>query len=156
MFKHMRLTENELTREDAEEMLRTQMHGTMAYMTEDGYPCALPLSYVYEDGKIYFHGANDGQKYHALQKNPKVSFSVIAEDNIIPEKFNTLYRSAMVYGTVSLVQTDEEKMDILMKIVAKYSPDHMEGGRKYAESSLADVACYVIDVEHMTAKQGLE
>jgi nitroimidazol reductase NimA-like FMN-containing flavoprotein (pyridoxamine 5'-phosphate oxidase superfamily) len=36
----------------------------------------VPLNYAYRAGKIYFHGALEGQKLEYLKANPRVCFTV--------------------------------------------------------------------------------
>ena len=99
MFRKMRLEENMTSAEEAVEMLKKATNGVLAVLGDDDYPYAVPLSYVYNDGKIYFHGTSAvSHKIEAIKKHPKVSFCVITQDNILPEKFNTLYRSVIVFG----------------------------------------------------------
>ena len=55
MFREMRRKRQVLSRERAEEVLRRNTNGVLAVQGDDGYPYAVPLSYVYHNGKIYFH-----------------------------------------------------------------------------------------------------
>lgn len=49
------------------------------------------MNFVYEDGKIYFHGAKEGHKIDAIKNNPKVSMSIIdQEDDEIYHAIETL------------------------------------------------------------------
>ena len=57
MFREMRRKEKQLGKEMVEDILKKGEYGTLATIGENGYPYALPLSYDYFDGKIYFHGA---------------------------------------------------------------------------------------------------
>ena len=43
------------------------------------------MNFVYEDGKIYFHGAKEGHKIDAIKNNPKVSMSIIDQEDVIEE-----------------------------------------------------------------------
>ena len=61
MFREMRRKRQQLPREEAEAVLRRGSFGVLAVHGEDGYPYAVPLSYVYWNGKIYFHCAREGQ-----------------------------------------------------------------------------------------------
>ena len=76
--------------------------GVLALAGDNGYPYALPISYVYSDGKIYFHSAKSGHKIDAVKRCEKASFCVIAEDNIIPEEYTTYYKSVIVFGKLKI------------------------------------------------------
>ena len=67
-------------------------------------------------------------------KNEKVSFCVIEQDHIIPEDFNTLYRSTIVFGRAKIMEDDKSIQEALELILAKYSPKHVESGKKYVNA----------------------
>ncbi|MEG0829751.1 MAG: pyridoxamine 5'-phosphate oxidase family protein [Anaerovoracaceae bacterium] len=154
MFRKMRDVGEPLTREESIKMLETQKHGTLAVNGDNGYPYSVPISFVYIDGKIIFHGANTGHKLDSIKKDEKVSFSLIEQDNIIPEDFNTLFRSVIVFGKIKVLKSDEERKSGLMAIIKKYSADFMEDGEKYAEESWDQVAVMELEIEHLTGKKG--
>ena len=62
--------------EGEKEQLEKADHGTLALVGDNGYPVTIPINFVYKDNKVLFHGANDGQKYNLIQKEPKASFCV--------------------------------------------------------------------------------
>jgi len=74
-------------------MLMQGEYGTLAlYGSDRGQPpapYAVPLNYVYHDGDIYFHGSPKGKKMRLLKENPRVSFSIVTETNIIPSYFSS-------------------------------------------------------------------
>lgn len=154
MFRKMRCTENQLPAAEAQAMLEKMSYGTLAVEGDDGYPYSVPVSYAYKDGRIYFHGAPEGQKIDAVLRQPKVSFSVVEQDRVIPEEFNTLYRSTVVFGRARLLE-GEEKRAALIAVLEKYSGDFMEGGIAYVESAWDQVAAVEIQIEHMTGKKGI-
>ena len=51
-----------LSKEECEEILTREPRGVLALLGDYDYPYALPMSHVYVDGKIYFHGAMQGHK----------------------------------------------------------------------------------------------
>jgi nitroimidazol reductase NimA-like FMN-containing flavoprotein (pyridoxamine 5'-phosphate oxidase superfamily) len=57
MFREMRRNKQQLSFEECEEILKKSTAGVLAVSGDDGYPYAVPLSYVYCDNKIYFHSA---------------------------------------------------------------------------------------------------
>ena len=60
MFREMRLNGQQLSQEETIQILNKQTHGTLAINGAGKYPYSVPVSYVYSDGKIYFHGATAG------------------------------------------------------------------------------------------------
>ena len=73
MFRKMRRKKQELTEKQCLDILRRAKTATLALSGDDGYPYSVPMNFVYEDGKIYFHGAKEGHKIDAIKNNPKVS-----------------------------------------------------------------------------------
>ena len=140
MFRKMREIGLPLSEEETIEMLKTQKHATLALHGDNGYPYAVPISFVYVDHTIIFHSAITGHKLDAIKKDSKASLCVIEQDEILPSEFNTLYRSAIVFGKVRILESNEEKRRALKPILEKYSADFMEKGEKYIESQLDNVA----------------
>lgn len=152
MFREMRRRERELSKEDAEKMLRAAPHGTLALHGDDGYPYSVPVSFAYDDGKIYFHGATAGHKFDAISANDKACISVVAQDDVKPEKFTTHYLSAIAFGRIRILRDREERERAMEAINAKYSPEHLEAGRKYVQAAWDRLGVFEMTVEHLTAK----
>lgn len=152
MFREMRRADKLKTNEETIAIMKDNSNGILSVNGDDGYPYGVPVSYVYEDGKIFFHCALTGHKLDAISRDPKVSFCVVGADNVAAEKFTTLYKSAICFGKARIVEADDEKQRILELFIRKYSADFMEGGLKYIKDQWDN--CYVveIEVEHMTGK----
>ena len=107
MFREMRRFKQLLPQETAIEILNRNTSGTLALIGDNDYPYAVPISYVYIDGKLYFHSAKSGHKIDAIIKHEKASFCVIDQDHIVPEKYTTYFRSVIAFGKVHLVEEYE-------------------------------------------------
>ena len=152
MFRKMRRNDKLRSVADTEAILKACTNGVLSVNGDDGYPYGVPVSYVYADGKIYFHGAPAGQKFEAIRRNPKVSFTVVGADNIDRKKVTTVYKSVICFGKARIAETDEEKREILTAIVEKYCHDEIPGGLEYMENVLDKTVAAVIDIDHMTGK----
>lgn len=90
-------------------------------------PYAVPVTFVYYGGKIYFHSSPRGRKMENLAANPRVSFQASDEAVVIPTKkactFTTHYYSALMEGTASIVRDPELRLAALRALVAKYDPE---------------------------------
>ena len=84
MFPEMRRKRQQLSREEAEAVLTRGTSGVLAVAGADGYPYAVPLSYVYQNGKLWFHCAKSGHKLDAIRREDKASFCVI--DHLFPQR----------------------------------------------------------------------
>lgn len=74
MFYKMRRKRQLLSQEETTAVLNRGTSGVLALSGDDGYPYAVPLSYVYDGEKIYFHCAKNGHKLDAVRRNEKASF----------------------------------------------------------------------------------
>ena len=77
MFREMRRKNQQLPQEECNRILQVATSGVLAVDGDDDYPYAVPISFVCEDGRLYFHVAKSGHKLDALRRNPKASFCII-------------------------------------------------------------------------------
>ena len=103
-------------------MLRSCTSGVLAVHGDGGYPYAVPLSYAYDDGRLFFHCAAAGHKLDAIARSDKVSFCVIAADEVVPSTFTTHFRSAVVFGRARVLTDDAQRRHALECLAKKYSP----------------------------------
>lgn len=155
MFREMRRSKQLLALEDTIAVMNRCTNGVLACLGDEGYPYAVPLSYVYANNKIYFHSAKEGHKVDAIIHNPKVSFTVIDEDKIVSEKYTTYYRSAIAFGKARIVEGDEW-YDAFKALVEKYSKDQPEAEKHKEITGCTKSLIIAIDIEHMTGKEALE
>ncbi|MFV0411841.1 MAG: pyridoxamine 5'-phosphate oxidase family protein, partial [Oscillospiraceae bacterium] len=69
MFREMRRKKQVLSAEECVEVLNRGTSGVLAVLGDGGYPYAVPLSYVYQGNKIFFHSARTGHKLDAIAAN---------------------------------------------------------------------------------------
>ena len=116
MFREMRRKNQELSHEDTIQVLKRGTNGVLAVIGDEGYPYGVPLSYVYVDGKIYFHCGLSGHKADAIRSNDKVCFTVIDQDKIVAEELTSYFRSVIVFGRAVILADPEEKYSFFGKI----------------------------------------
>lgn len=87
----MRRSRQQLSEQETIKILENATSGVLALFDADDYTYALPISYVYHGNEIYFHSASSGHKIEAIKHHQKVSFCVVAQDKIVPEKFTTFF-----------------------------------------------------------------
>ena len=109
-FRVMRRMQQQLSEEESISILRKSTAGTLALLGDNDYPYAVPISYVYADGKLYFHSALSGHKVDAIRKCDKASFCVIEQDEVHPEKFTTFFRSVIAFGRIHIIENEAEKL----------------------------------------------
>jgi uncharacterized protein len=156
MFREMRRKKQLLSKEESFAILKAHTSGVLGVTGDDDYPYTVPLSYTYEEGKLFFHCAKEGHKLDGIRRNDKVSFCVIDQDEVIPEKFATHYRSVIVFGRARILTKDSELREALKSLVEKYSPGYIEEGLAEIERDLNRVCIIEVQIEHMTGKAALE
>lgn len=152
MFREMRRKRQQVTQEAAEEMLLRGSSGILAVSGDDGYPYAVPVNYVYESGRIYFHCALQGHKLDGIAANEKVSFCVVAQDEVVAEEFTDYYRSVIAFGRAAVVEESGEKEHAMDLLVRKYAPAYEEEGAQYIAREWNALHVVRIQVEHLTGK----
>ena len=155
-FRAMRRSRQQLTQDRALEILQKATSGVLALLGDNDYPYAVPLSYVYSEGKLYFHSAMAGHKIDAISKCDKASFCVIDQDNVQPETYTTHFRSVIAFGRISIVEDEAEKLAAARRLGDKYNPGHDEALQKEIESGLARMLVIRLDIEHLTGKEAIE
>ena len=156
MFRPMRRQAQQLPKREAESILQNASSGVLALLGDDGYPYAVPMSYVYLPGKLCFHSAAEGHKVDAIRKHAKASFCVIAQDQVQPASLTTHYRSAIAFGHLRLVGEETEKREILRQLALRYAPMHMEHAQREIEESVDHTCLIVMQIEHLTCKEARE
>ncbi|MGN1129981.1 MAG: pyridoxamine 5'-phosphate oxidase family protein [Ruminococcus sp.] len=157
MFRGMRRNKQILSNEESINILKNGKSGVLALLGDDGYPYAVPISYVYDNSKIYFHSAKTGHKTDAIKKYSKASFCVIDQDNIIPEEYTTYYRSVIAFGKVRIMEDEKEVRESIEKLAIKYHPKDSEANRnKEICRSWNSFSMIEFSIEHLTGKKARE
>ena len=151
MNREMRRKDRELKNDEAIEILKNNTYGVLSTVSENGYPYGVPISYVFFNNSIYFHGAIKGHKLDNISNNNKVSFCVVGHTQILPDEFSTKYESVIVFGKAIEVY-DEEKNTVLLEIINKYSADFIEQGKEYIQKASKATKVIKINIEHISGK----
>lgn len=152
----MRRHKQQLTKEECVELLRSSTSGVLSLCGLDMQPYGVPLSHVYHNDNLYFHCALTGYKLAILAQNEKASFTVIAQDEIHPEKFTTYYRSVIVFGKVRIIEDIKEKSEILENIGRRCNPNDNEALFNEIKNGLNRCICLEMSIEKLTGKQAIE
>ena len=143
MFRELRRTRQALSAQDCADVLDRGSSGVLALLGDGGYPYAVPLNYVREGDKLYFHCAKEGHKIDAVRQEPRASFCVIDQDQVVPEEYTTYFRSVIAFGTVRILEDVGEKRAAIGKLAVKYFPgDTAEGGTPPSTGSGVPCACW--------------
>ena len=155
MFREMRRGKQLLSQEDTDMVLQRGSNGILACLGDEDYPYAVPVSYVYHKGKIYFHSAKAGHKIDAIKKSSKVSLAVVDEDTIVSAEYTSYFRSVIAFGQARFTEGDEW-MDGFRALVEKYSGDQPETAKHKEITECTQSEIIAIDLEHVTGKEAIE
>ncbi len=149
-MREMRRKDRAIDQKAAMAILHKCEYGILSMLDSEG-PYGLPLNFAVENDAIFFHSAPEGRKIDALKDDPRVSFCVVGNTEVMAEKFSTRYESVIVSGNAYLCE-EVEKRHGLRLLLEKYSPDHIEAGMKYIDGSHRETAVYRIRIKSITGK----
>lgn len=156
MEHRMRRFKQQLPADEARQIMHDATGAVLSLPGDDGYPYGVPLSFVYDEdsASVYFHSATKGHKIDCIGQGCKCSLCIIAQDNIVPEKFTTYFKSVICFGTIVPVTDPDEIIKGLKLLGNKYSP----GIDSDAEinGSLSRITVLRMDIDRMTGKESIE
>ena len=156
MFRKMRRFKQELQQNEIERILRLNTSGVLALLDNNGYPYSVPLSYVYSNGKIYFHSAKSGHKIDAINNYNKAPFCIIDKDDVKPEKYTTFYKSVIIFGNIEILDDVEETLLAIQELGEKYYPNHSSELQNEIVKYKTAFLIIRFNIEHITGKQAKE
>lgn len=162
-YRQMRRSLKEVTDQSRiEQFLMKASVGYLGLMDEEG-TYVVPLNFVWKDGKIYFHGSEEGRKVDAIKHNKRVCFTVAEDNGIIanpaPANIGTAYFSVMVFGKVKALTNIEEATTALKALLEKNVPGYFDSPLsrtyvdKYRSSLGSRTVVYCITPDQISAKE---
>lgn len=155
MFREMRRKRQQLELPACEEILREATSGVLSVLGDDGYPYGVPLSHAYVDGRLVFHGAAKGHKLDAMRAYPQASYTVVQQDEVVPEEFTTHFRSVIAFGKLRVLE-GEQKLAALRQLGDRFWPGHPDEREAEIAPRLDHMVVFVMDIEHLSGKQAKE
>jgi len=152
----MRRKRQQLSDEESYAILQNATSGTLALLGDGGYPYAVPISYVFSEGKLYFHSALSGHKVDAIRGCDRASFCVVAQDDVKSALYTTFFRSVIAFGRIHIVDDEAEKLAAARLLGNRYNPHQDEALQKELENGLARMLVIRLDIEHLTGKESIE
>ena len=155
MFRGMRRSKQELSLEETLDIVKKGKTGVLAVLGDEGYPYTVPINFVYEDNKLYFHGAKTGHKIDSIKSCGKVSLCVVERDDVVEAELTTYFRSAVVFGRARVLEGDEEIAHAARLLGLKYGGDG-PAVEQEIEKVWKALCCVEIVIEHITGKEAIE
>ena len=146
---------------EMEEVLKRADVGRIA-LSDGSLPYIVPLSFIYDKGKIAFHCAWEGKKLDLVKKKPDCCFEV---DEFMGKmsyhysaKCHLDYDSVLAFGKAHIECNEAERVRLLQLMGEKYDERYRksvsEGGLRIGENkAIQECCCVVIDIEEMTGRK---
>ena len=143
-----------LDEEQAAALLRRAEWGVLSMCDAGGTPYGIPVNYVWDgDSALYIHCAPEGRKLRCLNQEPRVSFCIVGNVNLLPSKFTIEYESIVLTGLAVRHLDEQERRHALELLLDKLSPDDKQVGMKYAEGSFHRVEIIRLDITSWSGKR---
>lgn len=147
----MRRSDRQLSETEALIILDKGEYGTLSLSSAAGEPYGIPVNYCSLDGKVYLHCAMDGYKIDLLAENPRASFCVVGDTEVLPGSFGSKYESCIVSG-VAAEALGVEKQKALEGLIFKYSGEYVPEGMKYIEKLSGVTRVFGISIDSISGK----
>ena len=148
----MRRKDRQMPEAFAWEVVDRCEYAVLGMTAEDGTPYCLPVTVVRDGQRVYFHSAMEGRKARCLRSSPRVCLTCVGENQVLPERYTTLYASAVAFGRAEELTDAEEKTEALRLLCQRYAPEHMDAFDRAIAASLGRTAVWRIQVEEITGK----
>lgn len=110
----------------------------------------VPINFMYDDDKIYFHSAKSDYKLDAINECNNVSLCVV-----VKEELTTYFKSVILFGKARILNTDKEIFHATKVFGLKYNND-VTAVEKEIKREWNALSCIEIKIEHMTGKEAIE
>lgn len=159
MAHHMRRTDREIVDPvEVDSILRSGRYCSVA-LADEIEPYVVVLSYGYDDAprRLYFHVAHAGYKMDVILCNPRACVSIVIDGGYAQGECAHNYASAILRGTMRVVDSIEEQRHALRVLVGHQEDDPET---YWASRELDDEKHYkrftalALDIESVTAKKG--
>jgi nitroimidazol reductase NimA-like FMN-containing flavoprotein (pyridoxamine 5'-phosphate oxidase superfamily) len=150
----MRKKDREITDPAEIEKILNQGEIISVAMCQGDQPYVLPFNYGFLNGLIYIHSARKGFKLDVLAQNPKVSFNVVTDVQLVPadnpQDCSVAYSSVVGFGRVRMIDDPVEKLAALEAVMVQYYPKN--DAWQYPDKVVAACTVWCIEVDHITGK----
>ena len=153
----MRRHDKELSnRKEIDRIIRSALVCRIAF-ADNNEPYVVPISFGYDGEAVYIHTAKTGRKLDFIAANNRVCFEFEANVSIQTDdrdacKWTFAFESVIGYGTISELESTEEKSRGLNQIMLHYSDREWD----IDASATATTRVWRIDIESVTGKRSEE
>ena len=122
-FRPMRRFKQALPEEECLRILENAYRGFLSVNGDGGYPYTVPINFVLESGKLYFHCAKEGHKLDAIRACDKACFTVLDEPEKEPGDWWYHVKSVICFGRIAILADEAVRQEVFRSMGRKYFPD---------------------------------
>ena len=121
---------------------------------KDSIPYIVPVSFGYDGKSIFIHTAKTGRKIDFIKENNLLCFEFdtdvkTIEDETIPCKWTSAYKSVIGYGKIVELTAFDEQENAINQIMLQYSGKEWH----FNEQMLKSVKLWKIGIDEISGKQ---
>lgn len=150
-MKTLRRLDRAMPEDEALKLLEKAEYGLLSTVSPDGSPYGVPVNYCMLEDGLYFHCALEGRKLENLFHEPRVSFCVVGDTEVVAGQFATRYESVIVSGVAEEVFADEKQRG-LEGLLHKYYADCFTKGLRYIETEGNLTKVFRVRIEMISGK----
>ncbi len=144
-------------RNEIDGLLEEGKYATLALSLNDA-PYAVTMNYGYdpEGNALFFHSAASGRKIESLRGNPRACATVIRDEGYQEGRCTHHYSSVVIEGSVSILETREEKM-AGFRVLFRHLEKDFRSKEKRLEGMPGDlekVVVFKLSMDRVSAKRG--
>ena len=148
----MRRFKQQLSEGESLAILNSAIRGFLSVIGDGGYPYAVPINFVYDEGSIFFHCAKEGHKLDAIRYGDKACFTVLDEPEKEPGDWWYHVRSVICFGRVHVIENEDERLRRLRQLGRKYFPEGYDLEGEVTHSG-PNAVVLKFEIEHFTGKR---
>jgi hypothetical protein len=122
----------------------------------DGQPYVIPTGYGRADDKLYIHGSAASRMLKSLSGGIDVCVTITLIDGLVLARsafhHSINYRSAVIFGTARLIETEQEKREALRVITDHIVPDRWKDVREPTVQELKATLVLGLEISEASAK----
>lgn len=154
MFRKIRRIKNEISLEEAKNLLRQNKRAAFSVIGDEGYPYTVPIDFYYDEAenRIYFHSAKAGHKIDSIKANDKVCFTTWDDGYKKEGDWAYYVSSCVVFGRARLIEDRALTEEKVRAFALKYYPTAEEVEAEI-KRGINGVQLVAIDIEHISGKK---
>ncbi len=155
----MRRADRAMEAKDTIALLKRAEVMRIGTVDKEGWPYVVPFSFVYHDGKIYFHHTAEASHLTSnINVSPRICIEVDEPGPVFSEgksgcDVSRVFHSAIAYGKASLVTDAKRKKEAFDHLMVKYADPAWKLPSEYP--TMDTTLVFQVDIEKLTGKQRL-